>query len=419
MLTNFVPADRVTFYDACQHKNRIDLIGQRLIAQQYQPIVIGQHVREWLRFSAYLQKRGVALPLDSREAVACAYLNQRLRMVTSASRARVIRASLRVFLEANENGFFRRRVGSVPRTVPTWLAPALDQYGTFLRTHCGLADRTFVKRSWQLTRFAEFLEQLGVKSLEAIAPLHVQQFLIKLRAQALATRITYAVTLRTFFGWAYSAGTMSKDLRPAVAAPRRFKQQGIRDVLKESEVARILAAVDRSTITGRRDYAILILASRYGLRPCDIRQLQLESIHWRDGIISLKQSKTGRVLTLPLLPDVAAALIAYVRDGRPATTSRHVFIRHRAPFEPFVATNNLAAIMRRALERVGLHQRVGRHGLYLFRHTLASRMLAAKCPIKTIGDVLGHASTETTREYTSIDLTALRGVMLSEKEVRA
>ena len=179
------------------------------------------------------------------------------------------------------------------------------------------------------------------------------------------------------------------------------------------------AAVDQSTVIGRRDYAVLVLAARYGLRPCDIRQLQLEAINWRAGVLSIKQAKTGRLLTLPLLSDVAAALIAYLRNGRPATTSRHVFVRHRAPFEPFVAANNFSSIIRLALGRVGLGQRSGRRGMYLFRHTLASRMLAARCPIKSIADVLGHKSTETTMEYASIDLVALRGVAISEDEVLA
>ena len=135
-------------------------------------------------------------------------------------------------------------------------------------------------------------------------------------------------------------------------------------------------------------------------------------------MLSITQAKTGRVLTLPLLPDVADALITYLRTARPATSSRYVFVRHKAPFEPFVAANNLATIMRQALQRVGLDQREGRRGLYLLRHTLASRMLASGSPLKRIGDVLGHASTDTTMEYASVDLTALRRVVISEAEVR-
>lgn len=169
---------------------------------------------------------------------------------------------------------------------------------------------------------------------------------------------------------------------------------------------------------GRPD-AVLILAARYGLRPCDIRQLHLDDLQWGEGILSIRQAKTGRLLTFPLLPEVTDAIIAYLRNGRPATTSPHVFVRHRAPFEPFVAANNLASIMRRALECADLGQRRGRRGLYLFRHTLANQMLSVGCPIKSIADVLGHVSTEATMEYASIDLAALRRVMLSELEVRA
>lgn len=419
MLSKFVPADRVESYRACPHKSRIDLIGQRLVEQRYLPVVIAQHMREWLRFTTYLQPRGLALPPDSHDAAVKAYIAQRVRALHSASRTRFVRASLRIFLEADEEGHFRRRVGGDLRPVPSWLAAVLEQYVTFIGVHRGLAHRTVVGRLRRLVRFAEFLERTGVSGLAAIMPLHVQQFLIELRAYALGYRMTYASTLRSFFGWAYATGLVPTDLRLAVTAPRRFKQGGIRDVLSEGEVARILSAVDRSTVIGRRDYAVLILSARYGLRPCDIRQLQLEAINWRDGVLSFKQVKTGRLLTLPLLPDVAAALIAYLRDGRPATTSRYVFVRHRAPFESFVAANNLSSIVRLALRRVGLGQRSGRRGLYLFRHTLASRMLAAKCQIKLIADVLGHKSTETTMEYASIDLAALRCVTISEEEVLA
>jgi site-specific recombinase XerD len=111
-------------------------------------------------------------------------------------------------------------------------------------------------------------------------------------------------------------------------------------------------------------------------------------------------------------------LIAYLQAGRPVTASRRVFVRHRAPYEPFVEANNLAALMRQALQRAGLHTRQGRHGLYLFRHTLARRLLTAGCALKHIGDVLGHATTETTMEYASIDLAALRRVALSAAEVQ-
>lgn len=159
------------------------------------------------------------------------------------------------------------------------------------------------------------------------------------------------------------------------------------------------------------------MAARYGLRPCDIRQLTLDDIDWRGGRIDLRQLKTGRPLALPLLPDVALALSAYIRNGRPASSARTVFLRHCAPFEPFAPENNLTENIRGALQRAGLAARRGRRGIYLFRHTLATRLLAAGRPLKTIADVLGHASTETTYGYARVDLAGLRTVAISEEEV--
>jgi site-specific recombinase XerD len=106
-----------------------------------------------------------------------------------------------------------------------------------------------------------------------------------------------------------------------------------------------------------------------------------------------------------------------LRDGRPASANRIIFLRHLAPFEPFAAENNLMAIMRAALRRADLSERKGRRGIYLFRHTLATGLLASGRSLKVIADVLGHASTQTTYGYTRVDMVGLRGVAISEKDL--
>jgi integrase len=197
-----------------------------------------------------------------------------------------------------------------------------------------------------------------------------------------------------------------------------MRQAQVRDVMATEDIDRLLASVDRSRAVGRRDYAVLLLAIRYGMRPSDIRQLRLDDVQWRRRLIAIRHAKTGRPLTLPLLPEIAEALADYLCAGRPATAAREIFIRHRAPFAPFVPTNNLTAIVRPLFRRTGLDQRPGGRGLYVFRHTLAGRLLTAGCPIKSIADVLGHQSTDTTMEYATVNLAALRRVALSEAEVR-
>ena len=245
----------------------------------------------------------------------------------------------------------------------------------------------------------------------------IQDFCTHLPGLSPQTRLSYRTTLRSFLSWAHVFRHLPQDLSRAASVARQYRQTRLPDTLSASAVEALLDAVDRSTPIGRRDYAVLLLAARYGLRPSDIRALCLEHIDWRRGQITLQQTKTGHPITLPLLSDVAQALVAYLQAGRPATTTRQVFVRHKVFFVPFVFENNLATIMRAALCRVGLINRPGRHGLYLLRHTLATRLLAAGQPIKTIGDILGHRSLDATVGYTQIDLPALRTVAIAEAEV--
>ena len=196
--------------------------------------------------------------------------------------------------------------------------------------------------------------------LSCITPTHIREFYEN--AGHGGPRRSYGSTLRVFFRWAAVQGLMADSLGDAVPRPRQYRHVDLPDVLSQAEVDRILAAVDQSTALGRRDYAILLLAARYGLRPCDIRQLTLDDIDWRAGRIDLRQLKTGRPLVLPLLIDVAHALSEYIRDGRPVSSDRTIFLRHCAPFEPFAPENNLNENIRGALKRAGLAARPGRRG---------------------------------------------------------
>ena len=419
MFSRFCSARQLQSYRTSPHKVRIDHVAQALVDRCYLGAVVADHILQWLRFTSYFDARGLQLPQDVRAPEVATYLEQ-IDVHRSASRLRFVRASLRIFLETDDRRRFRRRAsGGRSQPAIAWAEPALLAYRVLLREHRGLANRTVSKRMWQLRRFADHLERSGVRTVADIDVGHIRAFLAELPVQAPATRRTYGVTLRSFLRWAFLEGVMKTDLRAAVITARQYRQAGVRDVLREEELARVLSAVDRGSRIGRRDYAVLLLAARYGLRPSDIRQLRLDDVHWRQGVLAIRQAKTGRPLVLPLLPDIMTALADYLRNGRPATEARHIFVRHRAPFEPFAPTNNLAAILRTALRRAGMDQRPGRRGLYLFRHTLATRLLGEDCPIKTIGDVLGHASSDTTREYATVDLRGLRRVVVPEAEVHA
>ena len=413
MFSNWFSGDDRERYRTSAHKLRIDHVGSSLLELRYASAVIRQHLHEWLHISSYLEKSCISsLPAPGSD-IARQYLSQRVAS-RSASRGRVLRASVRIFLEADEEGHFRRRIGSPP-SAPAWFDLILTQYLQFVRAHRGLAEKTERKYTQKLSAFARYLEGAGISQLSGITPRHIREF-YENEGQGIPRR-SYGSTLRVFCRWAAAQGLLSGALSDAIPRPRQYRFVSLPDVLNQSDVNLILATVDRATPLGRRNYAIILLAARYGLRPCDIRQLTLDAIDWRAARIDIRQVKTGRPLALPLLPDVADALSDYLRDGRPASTNRIVFLRHCAPFEPFAEENNLNAIMREALRRAGLANRTGRRGLYLFRHTLATNLLASGCPLKSIADVLGHASTHTTYGYTRVDVVGLRAVAISEQEV--
>ena len=163
---------------------------------------------------------------------------------------------------------------------------------------------------------------------------------------------------------------------------------------------------------------MLLLAARYGLRSGDIRTLRVEDIHWREQRIVLIQSKTQQPLELPLLADVDTALADYLRHGRPACAARAIFLRHQRPIAPFSTRNSHWAVMDRALRAAGMADSHPKRGFHRFRHSLATQLLQDGVALDVISDILGHASVDTTRRYTQVDLAGLRSVALSESEVR-
>ena len=286
----------------------------------------------------------------------------------------------------------------------------------FVRRHRG--RRTTHQLENCLGRFFGWLARNGIVDLLSLTARHVQDFVSSLQHFRPATIAVHASALRGFLSYLHLKGVLELDLSHAVERPRLYRWSQPPEILESEAVERLLAAVDRSTALGKRDYAMLLLAARYGLRSSDIRSLCFENVHWREQRIVLLQSKTQRTLELPLLADVDDALVDYIRSGRPASDAREIFVRHVAPIGPLALRNNLWPVMDRALKAARIDLSGQRRGLHLLRHSLATRMLANGVAMDTISDVLGHGSVEATRRYAQVDMAGLRSVALSEAEVR-
>jgi len=179
--------------------------------------------------------------------------------------------------------------------------------------------------------------------------------------------------------------------------------------LPAGSVQRVLDRCERNTPDGKRNYAVLLLLARLGLRACEVVALDLEDIDWDHGQLTIR-CKGGRWAQMPLPSDVGEAIAIYLRSGRPRCVCRRVFLRHRAPIRGFAHSITVSTIVRRALIRTGIDS--VRKGAHLFRHTLATDLLRQGASLDEIGELLRHRSPNTTAVYAKVDLTALRTLAL-------
>jgi integrase len=228
--------------------------------------------------------------------------------------------------------------------------------------------------------------------------------------RALTCRKDPGAVVRVFLRYLAGQNLVSPGLEYAIPGVRQWKHAALPRFLRPEELARVLALPWERTSKGLRDRAILLLLARLGLRPGEIVRLQLDDIDWRTGNLRIRAGKTHRERLLPLPQDVGEALTAYLREGRPVSAQRAVFLNLCVPFPPLVRTAVLTKLAREALGRADVI--VVHRGAYVFRHTVATNMVCRGVTFKKIADVLGHQSLDSTGVYAKLNLSALAEVAL-------
>lgn len=214
--------------------------------------------------------------------------------------------------------------------------------------------------------------------------------------------------VRSLLRFAAREGLVDGAVLEAVPAAKSTRQARVPSVWDRADVAKILEAVDRGNPCGKRDYAIILLITRLGLRGIDVKRLRFADLDWPGNRLSVVQAKTGHRVQLPLLKDVGWAIIDYIRHGRPPSECPQVFLRHTAPIGPFSDQDHLHQILvkhaRAAHVPLGENRR---HGMHSLRHTLATRLLEGGTPIEQIADILGHQTVTATGAYLKSSLRLL------------
>lgn len=278
----------------------------------------------------------------------------------------------------------------------------------------GLAMRTRESLKQNAAKFLTFVDAQAIRHVAAITPQTIFAYMDTLAVYRYKTISQVLTCLRSLLRFLHSAGLHALDLSGIV--PRRQARDGgsIPSVWSHDDVLRLIATIDRGNPCGKRDYAILLMVCRLGIRAGDIRNMELDHIDWNRNLVAFVQSKTGQPVHLPLLKDVGWALIDYLRHGRPVCDSPYVFLSLNAPHRRLSEGNCFYHIIRRCLSlahiEASFKQKVGLHSL---RHTLAGALLEKRTPLPVISGILGHASVETTGIYLKTAEHDLRECSLS------
>ncbi len=302
---------------------------------------------------------------------------------------------------------YLRGFGLAPAAPDAPLSPTerlLARYRRYLLDTRGLAEtsaRGYVDalRPFVATRIvADGLDWLGLKGTEVNAFVRCA-----CRGRSRGWTSLLITALRSLLNYLHMEGLLPRPLAGAVPSVACSKLAGLPCSLESSEVERLLAACERRTPTGRRDFAILMLLARLGLRAGEVRALALDDIDWRAGELIVR-GKGNRIERLPVPPDVGRAVAVYLRHGRPDTAQgRMIFVRVRAPHRPLTSVG-VTNVVRAAASRAGLSA-VTAHRL---RHTVATQMVRAGVPLREIAQVLRHRRLVTTAIYAKVDREGLR-----------
>ena len=301
---------------------------------------------------------------------------------------------------------WRKPVAHQPAT------PLLCEFTEYLRNVRGNPPITIHKKLCHIALFDEHRRFIGCRSrLPRLQ--HIDEFVVACRSRyARATVADICSTLRGYLRFLCVTGRMRSDLAASVMAPIVRPSERPHRSLPWADVQRILHAIDRTSRCGRRDFAVLLMMSAYGLGAGEIINLKLDDVDWRAGTLHVLRPKTRAEILLPLLPAVARALAGYLRHGRPAhTDTRHLFVTMRAPYKALACAVSIRHILHSAAQRAGVSAPF--LGTHVLRHTHACRQLELGTVPKVIGDILGHRDPESTSTYLRVATERLRELPLS------
>jgi len=284
------------------------------------------------------------------------------------------------------------------------------------RNSLRLNKHTIEEGKQHLSRFLRHLHNTHVCSVNTINQLHILQFIKTINPKCSTLTHLTLQTIRGFFKYAYTQDLSERDLSVLVPRDNFKKQAKLPSTYSTTEVEKLIGSIDRRDANGKRNYAVVLLAARLGLRASDIANLKFEHLIWEKSLIVLNQFKTGKKIELPILPEIGNAIIDYLKFGRPKSEESLVFLLSRSPFSP-LSSCGITGIVHSYFVKSGINITYRKHGPHALRHSLAGILLERETTLPVISEVLGHESTASTTYYLRIDLKSMRQCALEVPSV--
>jgi integrase/recombinase XerD len=386
-------------------------LEQELLRLGYTPGSMDFYRREWKKLQLFAAEKN---ELHYNEKLGMEFLEARYR-ITDGPQVRKMKPSevykLRVIRMIGDfqlhRTILRRYYKHKEILTHPFFIDVLNQFHQFCnrREYSDVTTEHYTKQS---ARFMDFLVARGIESFEPLSLEVINDYIKTLAGYTYKTVEQNICSLRRFAYFLYENGYVEMDYSSKLPMVQARKQTRIPSVWSKDELQRLVAAIDRDSPKGKRDYAIILLACHLGLRVTDIKNLTMDNFHWPEKKLVFIQSKTKQRESLPLTPEVGWAVIDYLRYGRPQIESPCVFVRHMAPYGPFAKGDHLSQLIASYMERAHLPKLKKKRGMHSLRHTLASMLLENDTPLALISDILGHADTDSTAVYLKVDIKKLR-----------
>ena len=400
---------------------QVAIVLTKLEALNYSDHSLGRYKALYRKIIAYADEKNEKY---YTEALGSDFLKEKydcnINFYTEAMSERLrntIRA-LRILGDYQLHGVIRRRMAKKPKYEKP---PQFEQVLVNYEMECQQRDysrRGLRTRMNRLFFFIDYLDAKGIQDVKQITPELLSDYVKTIyvyHEKSIAANLT---TIRTFLKFLYLGEYTTRDLSLDLPKQKKHYYPAIPSVWNTEDVKRMLQIVDRGNPVGKRDYAILLLIAKLGIRVGDLKALKLHDLNWNTKTIEVHQNKTGSHVTYPILNDIGWALIDYLKNARPKTESPFLFTRMVTPYEAFGENANLHNIISKYTRLAGIKiPRGARHGMHSLRHTLASTLLEQGTPLPVISAILGHLNSKSTNIYLQTGIAGLKQCALDPEEV--